>query len=67
MGGRSFRDIVSRAVGLGGDSDTVGAIAGALAGSWAGISEIPGAWLYDLKDSDMIAGLGAALWEMAQK
>jgi ADP-ribosyl-[dinitrogen reductase] hydrolase len=67
MEGGSFPEIVSRAVSLGGDSDTVGAIAGALAGSWAGVSEIPGSWLFDLKDSDRIAGLGATLWEKSQK
>ncbi len=67
MEGRSFSGIVSRAVSLGGDADTVGAIAGALAGSWTGIPEIPGAWLYDLQDSDRIARLGAVLWEMSGK
>jgi len=67
MEGRSFPDIVGRAVSLGGDADTVGAIAGALAGSWTGISEIPGVWLHDLQDSARISGLGATLWEMSQK
>jgi len=67
MDGGSFAEIVSRAVSLGGDSDTVGAIAGALAGSWTGLSEIPGTWLTDLKDSGRITGLGAVLWDMSQK
>jgi ADP-ribosyl-[dinitrogen reductase] hydrolase len=67
MDGRSFSGIVSRAVSLGGDSDTVGAVAGALAGSWAGISEIPGRWLYDLQDSEKITCLGASLWNISKK
>jgi ADP-ribosyl-[dinitrogen reductase] hydrolase len=67
MEGGSFAGIVSCAVSLGGDADTVGAIAGALAGAWSGISEIPKRWLYDLQDSAAIAGLGATLWELSQQ
>ncbi|MDQ4130647.1 MAG: ADP-ribosylglycohydrolase family protein [Actinomycetota bacterium] len=40
----SFRDVVCFAIGLGGDSDTIGAMAGALAGAHHGESAIPRAW-----------------------
>ncbi|MEO0477379.1 MAG: ADP-ribosylglycohydrolase family protein [Planctomycetota bacterium] len=46
----SFRDTVETAVCLGGDSDTVAAIAGALAGTELGVEAIPEDWLSNLKD-----------------
>jgi len=45
-----FEDAVTRAVRLGGDTDTVGAIAGALAGASWGASAIPRPWLDGLVD-----------------
>lgn len=42
---RDFRAAVERVVALGGDSDTTGAIVGALAGASAGEAAIPPAWL----------------------
>lgn len=40
----SFRDVVRRAVGAGGDTDTLAAMAGALAGARVGLSGIPENW-----------------------
>ncbi|SDD69760.1 ADP-ribosyl-[dinitrogen reductase] hydrolase [Paenibacillus sp. UNCCL117] len=40
--GQSFADVVQRAANLGGDSDTIGAIAGGLAGAYYGYEGIPG-------------------------
>jgi ADP-ribosylglycohydrolase len=62
MEGASFQRVISRAISLGGDTDTVGAVAGALAGAWAGIGAIPPDWLYDLQDSETIIMLGEMLW-----
>lgn len=45
----SFEDAVWRAVSLGKDADTVGAIAGALAGARYGLSDIPSAWASQLQ------------------
>ena len=44
LGTGSFRDCVLRAVNLGGDTDTTGAVAGALAGLHYGLSSIPTEW-----------------------
>lgn len=40
----SFHDAVAAAVGMGGDADTIGAMAGALAGARFGLSGIPAPW-----------------------
>lgn len=40
----SFRDALVYAVGLGGDTDTIGAMTGALAGACHGVSAVPGDW-----------------------
>lgn len=44
MGARSFEEAVVRAVNLGGDADTTGAVTGALAGAHFGRSGIPRRW-----------------------
>ena len=42
---RSFKDAVVMAVNMGGDTDTIGAITGAIAGALYGIEEIPEEWI----------------------
>ncbi len=44
FGARDFTDAVYRAIRGGGDTDTVAAIAGALAGARFGVSQIPLSW-----------------------
>ena len=44
----SFRDAVESVILLGGDTDTTGAIVGALAGATLGVSAIPEEWLYKM-------------------
>jgi len=46
----SFRDAVVLAVNLGGDTDTIGAMAGAIAGAYYGHSSIPRKWLDPLEN-----------------
>lgn len=67
MDSRSFEETIVRSVSLGGDTDTVGAIAGALAGAWSGIGAIPTRWLVKLQDSGMITSLGNRLWVVSQQ
>lgn len=47
----SFRDAVVLAVNLGGDTDTIGAMAGAIAGAYYGYGQIPKAWLDPLENA----------------
>ncbi len=48
----SFEDAVVYAVNLGGDSDTIGAMTGALAGAFHGAAAIPERWINALEDGD---------------
>jgi ADP-ribosyl-[dinitrogen reductase] hydrolase len=51
---RDFRQAVLRAVNLGDDADTTGAVCGQLAGAYWGDSGIPGEWLDRLAKRDTI-------------
>lgn len=46
----SFRDAAVLAVNLGGDTDTIGAMAGAIAGAYYGYGQIPETWLDRLEN-----------------
>jgi poly(ADP-ribose) glycohydrolase ARH3 len=46
----SFRDAVVLAVNLGGDTDTIGAMAGAVAGAYYGLDQIPQEWIDPLEN-----------------
>lgn len=50
----NYRDAVLKAVNLGNDTDTVGAVAGGLAGIIYGLEGIPHKWLDSLKGKDII-------------
>jgi poly(ADP-ribose) glycohydrolase ARH3 len=47
----SFREAVTYAVLLGGDTDTIGAMTGAIAGAYHGLQGIPGEWLDPLENT----------------
>ena len=51
---KSYKECVLKAVNLGGDTDTVGAIAGGLAGALYGYDAIPEKWLNTLIKKEMI-------------
>jgi len=50
----SFQDGMLAAVNLGGDSDTIGAVYGQIAGSFYGYDAIPEKWLSKIKDRKKI-------------
>lgn len=50
----SYKECVLKAVNLGGDTDTIAAIAGGLAGALYGLDSIPENWLDTLKKRDYI-------------
>jgi len=58
----SFEEAVPAAVSMGGDADTVGAIAGALAGAAYGAQAIPCEWALGLVDRGRVLGAANALW-----
>ncbi len=53
----SFKEALLKAVNLGEDTDTVGAIAGGLAGLYYGYEAIPAEWIAELKRKEWIAEL----------
>jgi len=65
----NFRDAVVRGVSLGGDSDTIGAMAGAIAGGYYGYKQIPQEWLEAMengvKGRDYVAKLAREAAEIA--
>jgi len=65
MGAGSFADAVVRAVNMGGDADTIGAITGALAGACWGATAIPPLWRVQLRDHDHIIDLARDLFRAA--
>ncbi|HEY8600465.1 MAG TPA: ADP-ribosylglycohydrolase family protein [Thermomicrobiales bacterium] len=65
--GESFEDVVVTAINLGDDADTVGAVAGALAGARDGIGAVPDRWKDQLRDADKLADLALALHRLALK
>lgn len=66
MAAKSFEEAAVRAVSLGGDTDTTGAVAGALAGAYFGVSGMPMRWLLNLnpKSAKHFVKLGKQLFEM---
>lgn len=44
LSGENVRDVVERAVSLGGDTDTIAAVAGGMAGAFWGVDRIPDDW-----------------------
>ena len=53
----SFEQALLKAVNLGDDTDTVGAITGGLAGLYYGYDKIPADWLSAIKRREWIEGL----------
>ena len=60
-----YRETVLKAVNLGNDADTTGAIAGQLAGAFYGESAIPSDWLRKLKYKRKIEKYAIRLYEFA--
>lgn len=61
QGGASFEGVVAKAVGLGGDADTVGAMVGALCGAYHGMEGVPARWQDSLENAEGILRYGDAL------
>ena len=59
----SYRDTVITAVNLGGDTDTIGALAGGLAGIYYGYEGIPKEWIEKIVKVDEIIRLGERLYK----
>jgi len=63
----TFEDGMIAAVNLGGDSDTIGAVYGQIAGAYYGFDAIPERWLSAIKDREKISELIESFLKVAVK
>lgn len=56
----NYRDLVLKAVNLGGDTDTVGAIAGGLGGIAYGFKNIPADWIDALRNKNLLEEIASS-------
>lgn len=61
----NFEDAIIEAVNLGDDADTVGAIAGAFAGSYYGVKDIPEKFIKGLQDAEHLISLAEKLYNIS--
>lgn len=62
-----FESAVTYAVSLGGDTDTIGAMCGAIAGACGGIDTLPDRWKKRVENKDTIEVLATKLWEAKER
>jgi poly(ADP-ribose) glycohydrolase ARH3 len=60
----SFARAVLSAISLGGDTDTIGAMTGAISGAYLGVDSIPTQWRGRLENGQYIEELGEKLWDI---
>ena len=60
----SFEKAVTYAISLGGDTDTIGAMTGAITGAYLGIEAIPREWQERLENREYIMELAEGLWRI---
>lgn len=54
MNENSTRDVILKAVNLGGDTDTIAAIAGGLAGAFYGVTDVPNSWIQLMAKKELL-------------
>ncbi|HKL12397.1 MAG TPA: ADP-ribosylglycohydrolase family protein [Halanaerobiales bacterium] len=60
---KSFEEAVTIAINLGGDTDTIAAVTGQMAGAFYGSSEIPDEWINKLAKKELIMSLIRGLYQ----
>ena len=63
---KSFPEVVSYAISLGGDTDTIASMAGAISGAYLGLGAIPSVWRERLEDVAQLEALADSLLVLAQ-
>jgi poly(ADP-ribose) glycohydrolase ARH3 len=61
---QSFAEAVVYAISLGGDTDTIGAMTGAISGAYLGVGAIPQLWKEQLENRAYIEELAEKLWRL---
>jgi len=62
---KSYKDCVIYAISLGGDTDTIASMAGAISGAYLGVEAIPDKWKTKLENRAYIEALAEKLWRFA--
>ena len=62
----SFADVVGYAISLGGDTDTIASMAGAVSGAYLGLDAIPEAWRENVEGSARLQELADSLHVLAR-
>jgi len=62
---KSYKDSVIYAISLGGDTDTIASMTGAISGAYLGIEAIPQEWEAKLENRKYIEALAGKLWQIA--
>lgn len=62
---KSYKDCVLYAISLGGDTDTIAAMAGAISGAYLGAEAISDSWRARLENRHYIELLAGKLWQLA--
>lgn len=63
----TFQEGALKAVNLGDDADTVGAVYGGLSGAWYGIDAIPSEWIEGLQAKGMLDGVVDEVVELVER
>ena len=62
-----FSELVAYAISLGGDTDTIGSMAGAIAGAYFGVEQIPQEWVDCCEESSRAISYADALFDLVNK
>jgi len=62
---KDFASTIIYAVSLGGDTDTIASMAGAISGAYLGMDAIPSEWQEQVENRDYISELAGKLWQLA--
>jgi poly(ADP-ribose) glycohydrolase ARH3 len=62
---QDFASVAIYAVSLGGDTDTIASMAGAISGAYLGIDALPSEWQRHVENRDYILNLTHRLWQVA--
>ena len=63
----NYRELALKAVNLGGDTDTVGAIAGGLGGIAYGLDQIPSEWIDALRNKELLDEIAAKFFSAIER
>jgi len=61
---KSYKDCITYAVSLGGDTDTIASMTGAISGAYLGVNAIPPKWRLKLENRAYIEALAEGLYQI---